>query len=194
MRARTTPVGVLTFALALSAIGLGACSGNSNKPSAAPATSTSTPAPRVTTDPASSPFTSKTAFCTKDTAKHTGLTASAPGVTADSISVVAIEPPLSPGDSPQGYQFNLGDPVDMLKVFAKMVNDCGGINGRDIKLTVVQQKGGAADQATTVANAQAACIQATEDNKPFIVLSWTGMFAAPFWERFSNVVLIKSSP
>ena len=179
MRARTTPVGVLTFALALSAIGLGACSGNSNKPSAAPATSTSTPAPRVTTDPASSPFTSKTAFCTKDTAKHTGLTASAPGVTADSISVVAIEPPLNPGDSPQGYQFNLGDPVDMLKVFAKMVNDCGGINGRDIKLTVVQQKGGAADQATTVANAQAACIQATEDNKPFIVLSWTGMFAAP---------------
>ena len=55
MRARTTPVGVLTFALALSAIGLGACSSSSNKPSAAPATSTSTPAPRVTADPATSP-------------------------------------------------------------------------------------------------------------------------------------------
>jgi Periplasmic binding protein len=180
MRARNTPVGLLTFALALalSAIGLGACSGNSNKPNAATATSTVAPAPRVTADPASSPFTSKTAFCTKDTAKRTGLTASAPGVTADSISVVAIEPPLSPGDSPQGYRFNLGDPVDMLKVFAKMVNECGGINGRDINLTVVQQAGGAADQATTVTNAQAACIKATEDNKPFIVLSWTGMFAA----------------
>ena len=100
-------------------------------------------------------------------------------MTADSISVVAIEAPLQPGDSPQGYRFNLGDPVDMLKVFADMVNECGGINGRDIDLTVVQQEGGAADQATTVANAQAACIKATEDNKPFIVLSWTGGFAAP---------------
>ena len=36
-----------------------------------------------------------------------------------------------------------------------------------------------ADQATTLANAQAACIKATEDNKPFIVISWTGVFAAP---------------
>ena len=99
-------------------------------------------------------------------------------MTADSISVVAIEAPLQPGDSPQGYRFNLGDPVDMLKMFANMVNECGGINGRDIDLTVVQQEGGAADQATTAANAQAACIKATEDNKPFIVLSWTGMFAA----------------
>ena len=29
-------------------------------------------APRVTPDPSTSPFTSKTSFCTKDTAKHTG--------------------------------------------------------------------------------------------------------------------------
>jgi ABC-type branched-subunit amino acid transport system substrate-binding protein len=179
MRARNAPVGLLTFALALSAIGLGACSSSSKKSNAAPTTSTAPAAPQVTPDPASSPFTSKTAFCTKDNAQHTGLTASAPGVTADSISVVAIEAPLAPGDSPQGYRFNLGDPVDMLKVFAKMVNECGGINGRKINLTVVQQAGGAADQAATVTNAQAACVKATEDNKPFIVLSWTGMFAAP---------------
>jgi hypothetical protein len=99
-------------------------------------------------------------------------------VTADSIKVVAIQPPLAPGDSPQGFQFNLGDQVDMLKVFADMVNECGGINGRKLDLTVVQQEGGAADQATTLANAQAACIKATEDNQPFIVISWTG-FAAP---------------
>ena len=100
-------------------------------------------------------------------------------MTADSISVVAIQPPLAPGDSPQGFQFNLGDPVDMLEVFAEMVNECGGINGRDIDLTVVEQEGDAADQATTLANAQAACIKATEDNEPFIVLSWAGGFAAP---------------
>lgn len=175
MHARNGLAGLLTFTLVLSAIAV-ACGGKSDQPTAAPTAGTE--APQVTADPASSPFTSKTAFCTKDTEKHTGLTASAPGVTADSISVVAIEAPLSPGDSPQGYRFNLGDPVDMLKVFADMVNECGGINGRDIKLTVVEQAGGAADQATTVANAQAACIKATEDNKPFVVLSWTG-FAAP---------------
>lgn len=176
MRARNAPVGLLTFAVL--AICLGACSSTSKSQNAAPTTSTTAPAPRVTPDPASSPFTSKTAFCTKDTAKHTGLKASAPGVTANSISVVALEAPLSPGDSPQGYRFNLGDQVDMLKVFANMVNECGGINGRDIKLTLVKQAGGAADQATAVKNAQADCIKATEDNKPFIVLSWTGMFAA----------------
>ncbi len=178
MHARRGLVGFLALALALSAIGVGACSSDSDPPDAAPPAS-SAAAARLTADPASSPFTSKTAFCTKDTAEHTGLTASAPGVSADSISVVAIQPPLAPGDSPQGFQFNLGDQVDMLKVFADMVNECGGINGRDINLTVVQQEGGAADQATTVANAQAACIKATEDNEPFIVLSWTGGFAAP---------------
>lgn len=178
MRSRYGRVGLSTFALALALSGIAVgCGNKSDKPNAAPAAGAA--AARVTADPASSPFTSKTAFCTKDTAKHTGLTASAPGVTADSISLVAIEAPLSPGDSPQGYRFNLGDPVDMLKTFAKMVNECGGINGRRVDLTVVQQAGGAADQATTVANAQAACVKATEDNKPFIVLSWTGGFAAP---------------
>jgi hypothetical protein len=166
MRARYGLVGFLTFALALSFIAVDA-----PVPGAA--------ASRVTADPESSPFTSTTAFCTEDTAKHTGLKASAPGVTADSISVVAIQAPLSPGDFPQGFRFNIGDPLDMLKVFAELVNECGGINGRDIDLTVVQQEGGAADQATTLANAQAACIKATEDNKPFIVLAWAGGFAAP---------------
>ena len=134
-------------------------------------------APRVTPDPPTSPFTSKTAFCTKDTAKHTGLKATAPGVTADKISVVAIEPALQPGQSPQGYRYNLGDEVDMLKTFGHMINDCGGINGRQIDLNVIQAQG-AGDAATTLANAQADCIKATEDYKAFIVISWTG-FAAP---------------
>ena len=98
-------------------------------------------APTVTPDPATSPFTSTTAFCTKDTAKHTGLKATAPGVTADKISVVAIEPALQPGQSPQGYRFNLGDEVDMLKTFAEMINQCGGINGRQIDLNVIQAQG-----------------------------------------------------
>lgn len=130
-------------------------------------------APRVTPDPSTSPFTSPTAFCTKDTAKHTGLKATAPGVTADKISVVAIEAALQPGQSPQGYRFNLGDPVDMLKTFAEMINNCGGINGRQIDLNVIQAQG-AGDAATTLANAQADCIKATEDYKAFIVISWTG--------------------
>ena len=160
-------VGLLTLAL-----GLGVTAGLG-------ATAAAAAAPRVTPDPSTSPFTSKTSFCTKDTAKHTGLKATAPGVTADSIKMVAIELPLQPGDSPQGYRYNLGDPVDMLKTFAKMVNDCGGINGRQLDLAVVEQAGGAADQATTLANAQAACIKATEDEKPFIVMTWTGGFAAP---------------
>ncbi len=69
----------------------------------------------------------------------------------------------------------------MLKTFAKMVNDCGGINGRKLDLVaVVEQAGGAADQATTLAKrAWAACIKATEDEKPLIVMTWTGSFAAP---------------
>ena len=132
----------------------------------------------MTPDPSTSPFTSTTAFCTKDTAKHTGLKASAPGVTADKISVVAIEPALQPGQSPQGYRFNLGDEVDMLKTFAEMINQCGGINGRQIDLNVIQAQG-AGDQATTLANAQADCIKATEDYKAFIVIAWAAFAAAP---------------
>ncbi|MEX1007924.1 MAG: ABC transporter substrate-binding protein [Acidimicrobiia bacterium] len=133
--------------------------------------------PRVTPDPSTSPFTSTTKFCTKDTAKHTGLKATAPGVTADKISVVMFEPALRAGDSPQGFRFNLGDEVDMLKTFAQMINDCGGINGRQIDLNVIQAQG-AADAATTLANAQADCIKATEDYKAFMTIAWAGM-AAP---------------
>jgi ABC-type branched-subunit amino acid transport system substrate-binding protein len=161
---------VLVFLLTGS-LGIGALAGIG-----APAASAA--APRVIPDPSSSPFTSRTAFCTKDTAKHTGLKASAPGVSADKISVVAIEPAVRPGDSPQGYRFNLGDEVDMLKTFAQMINACGGINGRQIDLNVIQEQG-AGDAATTLANAQADCIKATEDDKAFIVISWGATFAAP---------------
>ena len=122
----------------------------------------------VTPDPATSPFTSTTAFCTKDTDKYTGLKATGTGVTADKISVVAIEPAFQPGQSPQGFRFNLGDEVDMLKTFAEMINQCGGINGRQIDLNVIQAQG-AGDQATTLANVEADCIKATEDDKAFIV-------------------------
>jgi ABC-type branched-subunit amino acid transport system substrate-binding protein len=152
------------------ALGLGATAGVG-------ATSAGAAAPRVTPDPQTSPFTSTTSFCTKDSAKHTGLKATAPGVSATTISVAAIEPALRPGDSPQGFRYNLGDEVDMLKTFAKMINDCGGINGRQIDLNVIQAEG-AADAAGTLAVAQADCIKATEDFKAFIVISWTG-FAAP---------------
>src|SRR5450759_2838445 len=147
--------------LVVAALGLGATAGIGSA-------GTGAAAPRVTPDPSTSPFTSQTAFCTKDTAKHTGLKATAPGVTADKISVVAIEPPLAPGQSPQGYRFNLGDEVDMFKTFAKMINDCGGINGRQVDLNVIQAKG-AADAATTLSNSQADCIKATEDHKALLI-------------------------
>ena len=65
----------------------------------------------------------------------------------------------------------------MLKTFAEMINQCGGINGRQIDLNVIQAQG-AGDQATTLANAQADCIKATEDYKAFIVITWAA-FAAP---------------
>ena len=81
-RPRHALVGLLTLALGL---GVTAAVG---APGAGAAT------PRVTPDPSTSPFTSKTSFCTKDTTKHTGLKATAPGVTADSIKMVAIEAPL----------------------------------------------------------------------------------------------------
>jgi ABC-type branched-subunit amino acid transport system substrate-binding protein len=166
IRVRRVLVGFLVAALSLGATaGVGATSAGAG-------------VPRITPDPSTSPFTSTTAFCTKDAAKHTGLKATARGVTAHTISVVAIEPALGPGDSPQGYRYNLGDEVDMLKTFAKMINDCGGINGRQVDLNVIQAKG-AGDAATRLANDQADCIKATEDYKAFIVISWTGTFAAP---------------
>jgi Periplasmic binding protein len=179
MVARRSLVGVLVVALSLGV--LGGCAGSgAHRAGGTTGAGAAGPrvAPRVTPDPSNSPFISPTAFCTKDTAKHTGLTATAPGVTADKISVVALEPALLPGQSPQGYRFNLGDEVDMLKTFAKMINDCGGINGRQIDLNVIQAQG-AADAATTMANAQADCIKATEDYKAFIVLSWAAFAASP---------------
>ena len=70
MRARYGPVGLLTVALALSAIGLQRAAAETTR--ATLRRPRSGAAAQVTADPASSPFTSKTAFCTKDTANTRG--------------------------------------------------------------------------------------------------------------------------
>lgn len=107
-----------------------------------------------------SPFSSADTFCKHEvTPPGPPPVASATGVTADSISVVALAP--APTPSPGGGR--TVDPAAEAQGFAKLVNECGGINGRRLDLHVVD----------TTADPAVDCAHAT-DLHPFAVVSWTG--------------------
>ncbi len=175
---RSTPwiraaVAVATVALLLAGPAAGA--------SAAPTPTTTSPLGPVFGSPPRelSPFAASDAFCKRETPLPAPPpVASAPGVTADTITVVALVPPGTP--SPGG-----GRPVDPTaeaQGFAKLVNQCGGINGRRLDLQVVP----------TTADPAADCARAVGDFHPFAVVSWLGSDAADCVAGANRTVMIAS--
>jgi hypothetical protein len=103
------------------------------------------------------------------------------GITEDSISITQIRVTLEDLE-PLGFAIPLGDQVDQAEKFVGIINDrCGGIHGRRIDLSIVEAAPLAPSGEDPAAIAQAACIEATEDNNAVFAYSgsrWGGQGGA----------------
>ena len=74
-----------------------------------------------------------------------------------------------------GFAIPIGDPADQAEKFVGIINDrCGGIHGRKLDLSLVEAPPLAPEGQDPNAVAQAACIEATEDNKAVFAFSGSG--------------------
>ena len=96
------------------------------------------------------------------------------GITEDSISVTHIRVTLEDLEA-LGFAIPIGDPADQAEKFVGIINDrCGGIHGRKLDLSIVEAPPLAPEGTDPQAVAQAACIDATEDNKAVFAYSGSG--------------------
>jgi len=94
------------------------------------------------------------------------------GITADAVSITHIRVTLEDLEG-LGFAIPIGDPADQAEKFVGIINErCGGINGRLLELTTVEAPPIAPSGQDPNAIAQAACIEATEDN--LAVFAWSG--------------------
>ncbi len=96
------------------------------------------------------------------------------GITEDSISITHIRVTLEDLED-LGFAIPIGDPADQAEKFVEIINDrCGGINGRRLDLSLVEAPPIAPEGQDPNAVAQAACIEATEDNNAVFAFSGSG--------------------
>ena len=121
-------------------------------------------------DRSKDPFSSLTDFCTPTTSAATRKATDA--MSADSITIVHLRTKLEQLEK-IGFSVPVGNVHDMYETYTRYINEkCGGINGRKIKLELVEVN----SQSTTLdADRRAACIAATEDFKAPIVINSTGL-------------------
>ena len=124
-------------------------------------TTSALPLPAVVANP----FTGDGAYCTSST-PAAGLKPTSNGVTADTITVVHVRAQLEKLE-PIGFAVPLGDTDDVIRTFARIINDCGGIHGRKIDMQTVEFNPLDTSQ-------EQVCVKATEDIKAFAIVSGTG--------------------
>ena len=123
-----------------------------------------------TFDRGTDPFSSLDEFCESHDAPSEALEAT-DAVSADSVVIVHLRTKLE--DLVQaGFAIPVGNTTDMFETFTRVINEqCGGINGRQIDLRLVEVP---ATSQNIDADRRNACIQATEDNDAPIVLNSSG--------------------
>ena len=134
--------------------------------------------PVLTAAPGNGPFDSQTQFCAKTTPPPGKRTASAPGVTANTITLADLGVDAAPLKK---LGINLIDFDQMFQVFAGEINKCGGINGRKLIVKTALYNPLSSD---VVAHVQGRCLKATEDFKAFMAV---GIGAPPSITRCVGV-------
>jgi hypothetical protein len=123
-----------------------------------------------TFDRTTDPFSSVDEFCQTHDAPAEALEET-DAVSADSIKVVHLRTTLEDLES-SGFAVPVGNTTDMFETFVRVINEqCGGINGRQIDLQLVEV---APTGENIDADRRNACIQATEDINAPIVLNSSG--------------------
>lgn len=120
-------------------------------------------------------FSKEDSFCEPTTEQPSETpTATGDGITADAISITHVRVTLEDLTA-LGFAIPIGDPADQAEKFVGLINDrCGGINGRKLDLHLVEAPPLAPAGQDPAAIAQAACIEATEDNKAVFAFSGSG--------------------
>jgi hypothetical protein len=123
-----------------------------------------------TFDRTTDPFSSLDEFCQAHDAPAEALEET-DAVSAETIKVVHLRTKLEDLES-SGFAVPVGNTTDMFETFFRVINEqCGGINGRQVDLQLVEV---AATGENIDAERRDACIQATEDINAPIVLNSTG--------------------
>jgi hypothetical protein len=116
------------------------------------------------------------------------------GITADEISITHIRVKLEELAS-LGFAIDIGDTKDYAQTFVDIINDrCGGIHGRKIKLNTVEVPALPGEGQDTSSIAQAACIEAAEDQHAAFAFSTSGFgdVGVPCLTQSHEVVFITS--
>jgi hypothetical protein len=162
-------------------LGLAACSSGDDDDASSDdgGTDTTTPVPEgditeLEVD-RSSRFATLDSFCEPATEEPADAPeATDPGITEDSISITHIRVTLEDLQD-LGFAIPIGDPADQAEKFVGIINDrCGGINGRQLDLSLVEAPPTAPEGQDPNAIAQAACIEATEDNDAVFAFTGSG--------------------
>jgi hypothetical protein len=96
------------------------------------------------------------------------------GITEESVSITHVRVTLEDLEG-IGFAIPIGDPRDQAERFVGIVNErCGGIHGRQLDLSLVEWPPLAPPGEDPAALAQAACIEATEDDDAVIAFSGSG--------------------
>jgi hypothetical protein len=161
-------------AVALLAAGCGSDDNNTaSDTDSTTAPTTAPPDPSTLEVDRSGRFASLETFCTPpDGPPEEAPTATDDGIAADTVSITHIRVTLEDLEG-LGFAIPIGDPADQAERFVGIVNDrCGGINGRKLDLSLVEAAPLA--QGDPAAEAEAACIEATEDNNAVFAFSGSG--------------------
>jgi len=114
-------------------------------------------------------------FCLAGDPTTSILRATDIGITEESIRIVHLRTRLEDYER-IGFEFPVGDTVEMVEAFVGIVNDeCGGVHGRrlDLQLVEVTALGGGGVDIDTLRSA--ACLEATDDLEAVLVLDLTGI-------------------
>ena len=94
-----------------------------------------------------------------------------PGITADAINITHIRETLE-DLAGLGFAVDVGDQNDIVRTYVDLINErCGGISGRQLNLSTVEVPAIPTDTSSV---AQAACIQAAEDQEAVFAWSTSG--------------------
>ncbi|HEX5097813.1 MAG TPA: ABC transporter substrate-binding protein [Acidimicrobiia bacterium] len=168
---------------------------DSDETTASTAAGETTPTTAVEID-RSGRFAAEDTFCTPATEE---TETEAPeqiddGITEDEISITHIRVKLEELAN-LGFAVDIGDTNDYVKTFVDIVNDrCGGIHGRKIKLNTVEVPALPGEGQDTSSVAQAACIEAAEDQHAAFAFSTSGFgdVGVPCLTQSHEVVFITS--
>jgi Periplasmic binding protein len=122
----------------------------------------------------SSRFAKEDTFCEPGDEPESPPEDVGPGITADALNITHIRVTLE-DLAGLGFAVDVGDQNDIARTYVDLINErCGGIHGRTLELSTVEVPAIPSGGQDTSSVAQAACIEAAEDQDAVFAWSTSG--------------------